>query len=87
LDAEKDAINLIYLLKSIYYDCEERIKLVVLPKGLVDDMGKPIKDLDELRKNKGIGEVIKTLRTARDLNVEDYFITKLHKPYEKRRRH
>ena len=86
LDAEKDAINLIYLLKSIYYDCEERVKLVVLPKGLIGDDGKPIKDLDELRKNKGIDEVIESLRTARDLNVDDYFITKLHKPYEKRNR-
>ncbi|MFW6246582.1 MAG: hypothetical protein ACOC22_00200 [bacterium] len=86
LDAEKDAINLIYLLKSIYYDCEEKIKLVILPKGLKDDNDKEIKDLDELRKNKGIDEVIKTLRSARDLNVDDYFITKLQKPYEKRRR-
>jgi hypothetical protein len=86
LDAEKEAINLIYLLKSIYFDCEERVKLVVLPKGLFDDTGKPIKDLDELKKNKGIDEVIKCLRTARDLNVDDNFIRNLEKPYEKRNR-
>lgn len=82
LDAEKDAINLIYLLKSIYYDCENKVKLVILPKGLYDNNGKPIKDLDELRKHKGNIEVIKSLRTARDLITDDYFKTKLHKPYE-----
>jgi len=79
-DAYKDAINLMYILKSIYYDCEERVKAVFLPKN------KENEDLDELRKNKGIDEVIKCLRTARDLNVDDYFETKLHKPYEKRNR-
>ena len=86
LDAEKDAINLIHILKSIYYDCDERVKLVILPKGLYDEAGKPIKDLDELRKNKGNIEVIKSLRTARDLITDDYFVTKLHKPYEYRPR-
>lgn len=82
LDAQKDTINLIYLLKSIYFDCEEKIKLVILPKGLKDDDGKDIKDLDELRKNKGITEVVKSLRTARDLITDDYFMQKLQKPYE-----
>ena len=86
LDAVKDAIELMYILKSVYYDCEDRIRFVILPKDLRDDKGKLIKDLDELRKNKGIDEVIKSLRTARDLNTEDYFMTKLHKPYEKRNR-
>ena len=82
LDAHKDAINLIHLLKSIYFDCEEKIKIVILPKGLKDDNGKDIKDLDELRKNKGITEVVKALRTARDLITDDYFMQKLQKPYE-----
>jgi DNA primase len=88
LDAEKDSINLIHLLKTIYYDCEEKIKIVILPKGLYDENGKPIKDLDELRKNKGNDGVIKSLRTARDLITDDYFLNKLQKPYEYRpRRH
>lgn len=78
-DANKEAIDLIYLLKSVYYDCDERVKAVFLPK-------KDNEDLDELRKNKGIDEVIKHLRTARDLNTDDYFMTKLQKPYEKRNR-
>ena len=82
LDAERDAINLIYLLKSIYYDCEERLKLVILPKGLKTENDKEIKDLDELRKNKGNEEVVKSLRTARDLITDDYFKQKLQKPYE-----
>ena len=84
LDAEKDSINLMYLLKSIYFDCEEKIKQVILPKGLYDDAGRPIKDLDELRKNKGNHEVIKSLKTARDLNTEDNFKINLGNVYEHR---
>jgi hypothetical protein len=38
-------------------------------------------DLDELRVNKGIDEVIRCLRTARGLTIEDNFISKLYNPY------
>lgn len=78
-DANKDAINLIYLLKSIYYDCEERIKLIIPPKGKFNEQGKLMKDIDEIRKNNGNDEVVKILKTARDLITDDYFITKLQK--------
>jgi len=73
-DAVKNAIELFYNLKHIYYDCEEKIKIVVLPNN---------DDVDELRRKKGIDEVIKYLYTARDLITDDYFINKLQKPYVK----
>lgn len=73
-DAYKNAIDLYYMLHSIYVDCEERVKIVKLPT---------MEDLDELRKNKGIEEVIKELRKARQLTVDDYFVNELKKPYEK----
>jgi hypothetical protein len=73
-DAYKNAIELFYMLHNIYVGCEERVKLVKIPCE---------KDLDELRKNKGIDEVIKSLYTARGLTVDDYFINKLSKPYDK----
>jgi hypothetical protein len=74
-DAYKDAINLFYQLRNIYVDCEERVKLVKLPTK---------DDLDELRRHEGVDAVIKSLRTARGLTVDDYFINKLHKPYDRR---
>lgn len=74
-DAYKNAIDLYYKLHSIYVDCEERVKIVKLPTE---------EDLDELRRNQGIDEVIKSLRNARQLTIEDYFIQKLQKPYEYR---
>lgn len=67
-DALKNAIELVYKLKNIYVDCEDKVKIVTLPTE---------EDLDELRKNKGHEEVIKALYSARDLNVDDYFINKL----------
>jgi hypothetical protein len=74
-DAYKDAINLFYQLRNIYVDCEERVKLVKLPTK---------DDLDELRRHEGVEVVIKNLRTARGLTVDDYFINKLRKPYDRR---
>lgn len=71
-DAYKNSIKLFYMIQNIYVGCEERVKIVKLPTD---------EDLDELRVNKGIGEVIKALRTARDLNVDDYFTINLKKPY------
>ena len=72
-DAYKDCIELYYQLHTIYVDCEERVKLVKLPTN---------DDLDELRRNHGVDAVIKALRTARGLTVDDYFIKKLQKPYD-----
>ncbi len=76
-DAYKNSIDLYYTLYTIYVGCEEKVKLVKLPTN---------EDIDELRKNKGIEEVIKSLYNARGLTVEDYFIKKLHKPYDERTR-
>lgn len=75
-DAYKDAVNLFYQLHAIYVGCEERVKIVKLPTN---------DDLDELRRNQGIDEVIKSLRTARGLTIDDYFIQKLQKPYDRKR--
>jgi len=75
-DAYKNAIELYQMLYTIYVGCEERVKLINIPSE---------KDLDDLRKNKGIDEVIKSLYSARGLTVDDYFINKLQKPYVKRR--
>ena len=56
---------------------EERIKVVKLP---TDD------DLDELRVKVGHDAVLKALYSARGLTVDDYFVNKLSKPYDKRAR-
>lgn len=71
-DAYKNSIELFYKLHTIYVGCEERVRLVKLP---TED------DLDELRRHEGIDAVIKALRTARGLTVDDYFINKLGKSY------
>jgi hypothetical protein len=75
-DAYKNAVELFFVLHNIYVDCEERVKLVKLPTK---------DDLDELRRNQGIDAVLKSLRTARGLTVDDYFIKKLN-PYEGKNR-
>lgn len=75
-DAYKNAIELFYMLYTIYVGCEDRVKIVKLPTN---------EDLDELRRNHGVDEVIKSLRTARGLTVDDYFINKLQKPYVARK--
>lgn len=72
-DAYKNAIELFYMLHNIYVDCEEKVRIVKLPN---------IFDLDETRRNFGTDEVIKCLRTARQLTTDDYFISKLQKPYD-----
>lgn len=73
-DAYKNSIDLYYTLNTIYVGCEERVKIVKLPTD---------EDIDELRKNQGIDEVIKSLYGARGLILDDYFINNLQKPYEK----
>jgi hypothetical protein len=75
-DALKNAIELFYILHTIYVDCEERVRIVKIPYE---------KDMDLLRKKRGIDEVIKSLYTARGLTVDDYFSYKLSKPYDKQR--
>lgn len=75
-DAHKNAIELYYALHSIYVGCEERVKLVKIPHE---------KDMDELRKNRGVDEVVKCLYSARGLTVDDYFINKLTNPNDKQR--
>jgi hypothetical protein len=72
-DAYKNAIELFYQINCIYVGCEERVRIVKLPNN---------DDLDELRRYKGVEEVIKCLRTARSLTVDDYFISNLQKPYD-----
>lgn len=74
-DAYKNSIELYYKLHTIYVGCEERVKIVKLPT---------MDDIDNLRKNQGIDEVIKALRSARGLTVEDYFMLKLNKYVGKR---
>jgi len=74
-DAYKNSIELYYKLQAIYVDCEERVKIVKLPT---------MDDLDELRRHEGHDAVIKALRTARGLTVDDYFINKLQKPYDQK---
>ena len=71
-DAYKNSINIYHILRNIYEDCGDRIKIVKLPTN---------DDVDELRKNMGIGEVINSIYTARGLTVEDHFAQKLHKAY------
>jgi len=73
-DAYKDSINIFYMLQTIYVGCEERVKIIKLPNN---------DDLDEIRKKHGIDEVIKCLYTARDLVVDDFFVQKLNKPYDR----
>jgi DNA primase len=75
-DAYKNSIELFYKLQTIYVGCEEKVKIVKLPTT---------EDIDELRRNQGIEEVIKSLYTARGLTIDDYFINKLRKPYEYKR--
>jgi len=72
-DAYKNSIELYYNLQTIYVGCEERVKIVKLPTT---------EDIDELRKNQGIDALLKALYSARQLTIDDYFINKLHKPYE-----
>jgi len=74
-DAYKNSIELFYMLETIYVGYEERVKIVKLPTT---------EDIDELKRNQGIDEVIRCLYTARSLIIDDYFIQNLQKPYDKR---
>lgn len=72
-DAYRNSIELFQTLNTIYVGCEERVKIIKLPNN---------DDLDELRKKKGIEEVIRCLYSARGLVLDDYFMKKLQKPYD-----
>jgi len=74
-DAYKNSIELFYTIKTIYIGCEERIKIVKLPTS---------DDLDDLYKNYGSDIVIKSIRSARNLILDDFFIRRLGN-YEKNR--
>jgi len=74
-DAYKNSVELYYTLYTIYVGYEDRVKIVKLPTK---------EDLDELRKNQGIDEVIKSLYSARGLIIDDYFSHKLQNPYDKK---
>jgi len=75
-DAYANAIDLFYMLETIYVGCEDSVKIVKLPTK---------DDVDELRRNFGEEEVIKALYTARSLITDDYFMKKLQKPYDSSR--
>ena len=77
-DAHKTAVQLFFKLQTIYLGVEERVKIVKLPT---------MEDLDELRKRAGKKELLKALYSARGLTINDYFISKLHKPNEYYRRY
>lgn len=76
-DAYKNSVEIYYTLKNIYVGCEERVKLVKLPNN---------EDIDEIKKNQGVDALLTCLYSARELTVDDYFITKLQKPYDGRHR-
>lgn len=73
-DAYNDSVELYYKLYTIYVGYEEKIRIVKLPTN---------EDIDELRRNKGSDILIKTLYGARSLIIDDYFIQKLEKSYNK----
>lgn len=62
-DAVKNAIRLYEQLQSIYYDCTEKVKIVIME-------GKY--DLDEVKRNFDVEGVKKVIRSARYLNDLDY---------------
>lgn len=62
-DAMKDAIRLYEQLQSIYYDCGEKVKIVLME-------GKY--DLDEVKRNFDVEGVKQVVKTARYMNDLDY---------------
>jgi len=70
-DAYKENIELIQELKNIYIDCEEKVRIVELPRKNKEF------DLDKINLIYGKNEIIKLLYTARDLNVDDLFMKKI----------
>lgn len=76
-DAWKKAMKLYQQLQALYYDCEEKIKIVKLQIGEVNKYGKKILyDLDEIRRYKGVNTVIDEIKKARQLVDDDYLYVK-----------
>lgn len=72
-DAWKNAMGLYQQLLTIYYDCEEKVKIVKLNVSGQNENGKIIKyDLDELKRFQGISAVIAQIKEARQLVDDDY---------------
>jgi DNA primase len=67
-DAYKNGVELFQLLRVIYINDSDKIKIVKL---------KGVDDLDEIRKKKGEDEVIRVLRTATELSTDDYIRMRL----------
>lgn len=74
-DAYKTAIDLFFKLISIYGGVEDRVKIIKIPTK---------DDIDEIRRNYGKERIIELLYTARPLTIDDYFMKKLYKPYDKK---
>jgi len=74
-DAYKSSIDIYYKLHSIYYDNEEKIKIIKLPTS---------DDLDDLRKNYGHDALIKAIYSARGLVVDDHFTHNIYQTYDKK---
>jgi len=72
-DAWRNAMALYQQLLTIYYDCEDKVKIVELDVSGLNEKGKMIKyDLDELKRFKGISAVVEEIKKARQLNDDDY---------------
>lgn len=74
-DAYKNAVEMFEMISTIYGDDKDRIKIVKLTG---------VNDLDEIRRKFGKSAVIEKLRTARQLEVSDYFLFKKYFPYERK---
>lgn len=76
-DAWKKAMILYQQLQTIYFDCEERIRIVKLAIGDTNKYGKKILyDLDEIKRYKGVSTVIDEIKKARQLVDDDYLYVK-----------
>lgn len=64
-DAWKNAMGLYQQLLTIYYDCEEKVKIVKMKTD-------KNYDLDELKRFEGISAVIAQIKEARQLRDDDY---------------
>jgi hypothetical protein len=69
-DAWKNAMGLYDQLLTIYYDCEEKVKIVKMNTDKKYD-------LDELKRFEGITAVIEQIKEARQLKDEDYLFKKI----------
>jgi len=78
LDAYKRAIEIYYLLNAIYVGCEDKVRIVKLPTN---------DDIDKLREKYGYDEIINVIYNARGITTEDYFISKINNPYDRRKRY